>query len=147
MKLNNQFTDNQFSKKEPEPKLLLDLEKKFTIILIFNQLFKEKMLMFNSTEKLTNKYNWTMLLLLLNTKLTVELKLFRFQEIKSLLNQLFRNLLNKEIFIMYNNHQLLEFLFIDLTQYQPLLLKKFQLSEKSQFLLEITKNKELKLLT
>ena len=147
MKLNNQFTDNQFSKKELEPKLLLDLEKKFTITLIFNQLFKEKMLMFNSTEKLTNKYNWTMLLLLLNTKLTVELKLFRFQEIKSLLNQLFRNLLNKEIFIMYNNHQLLEFLFIDLTQYQPLLLKKFQLSEKSQFLLEITKNKELKLLT
>ena len=145
MKLNNQFTDNQFSKKELEPKLLLDLEKKFTIILIFNQLFKEKMLMFNSTEKLINKYNWKMLLLLLNINLKVELKLFRFQEIKLLLNQLFRNLLNKEIFIMYNNHQLLEFLFIDLIQYQPLLLKKFQLSEKSQFLLEITKNKEPKL--
>ena len=56
-KLKNLYIENQFFKKEQELKLLQDLVKKSTITPTFNLLYKEKMLMFNSIEKLINMYN------------------------------------------------------------------------------------------
>ena len=57
MKLNNLSAENLLFKKELELKLLLDLVKKLLIILIFNLLYKEKMLMLISIDKLININN------------------------------------------------------------------------------------------
>lgn len=130
IKLKNLFIENQFFRKELELRLSLDLEKKFIITLIFNLLYKEKMLMFNSIDKLINMFNQKKLQLLLNLKILIELKLFKYQEIKSLLNLLSKNMLNKEISITYKHHLLLEYLFIDLSQFLLQQLRKFLLSER-----------------
>ena len=82
MKLDNLLWDNQFYKKELELKLLLDLVKKFTIKLIFNQLFKEKMLMYNLKDNQIKELKWKLLQLHHNTIQKQELKLFKYQLIK-----------------------------------------------------------------
>ena len=101
MKLDNLLWDNQFYKKEQELKLLQDQVKKFTIKHIFNQLFKEKMLMYNLKDNQIKELKWKLLQLHHNTIQKQELKLFKYLLIKLLLNQLFKILLNKEKFIMY----------------------------------------------
>ena len=105
MKLELLYKENQYYKKEPDMKLLPDQAEKFITILISNQQYKERMLMFNLIDKQIDMLIQKKQLLLLNTRVLKELKLFKYQVTRSLLNPLSRNMLSKEMFIMFKLHR------------------------------------------
>ena len=104
------------------------------------------MLMLDSKDKLIEQSKWNLLLNNLDSIPLLEQKLFKFLLTKSLLNQLFKTMLNKEKFIMYKLQLLKEFQYKDLSQYQHQYLEKFQLLERFLYQYQVKKIEVLKLL-
>lgn len=97
----NQLLENQFIKKEQEMKMLLDQALQLIIKLMFNLLFKEKMLMLKSIDKVIKLLNKNQSLNLHKQLLELDFKLFNNLLNNSLDNQLYKELFKEMIFIIF----------------------------------------------
>ena len=144
--IDNQSLDKLKFNKDQDLKLSLDQEKKSTIKLTFNQSFKERTFKLNLIDNKIRPLTWTLLLNKPSITLLIEFRLFRLLLNKSSLNQLFKSMFIKEIFIMFKDLLWEEFLSQDLFLFQLQFLTKFLLLEESQFQLPVKRIEELRLL-